>query len=397
MCDGYSSLVKEVLRNFVEVYPGQRPAFISRASGRVELIGGHTDYNDGFVIAAAIDNSCRVAASERDDDKICLYSELVKEEHEFILSSNLEPADDCRWANYGRGVAAMLLQEGLTLRGANLYIASEVPIGAGLSSSAALEVSLARAMIHISQPEYEMEPIRLAQICQKAENSYANSPCGIMDQTVSIMGRKDHAVFLDCRDVSVKALPFDSGNCCIMIFNSMVKHEIGGGEYGRRRQKCEQACAVLNKKYPQVKALRDANESMLNSVKEQLDSVTFSRASHVIGENARVLAAGEALSQNNIAEFGRLMSKSHCSARDLYQISCEQTDFLAEQIWQCEGAYGARIMGGGFGGSVVALAEPDAAEKISQKVRKAYKNSFDIDGDIYLARPWQGTEIIELK
>ena len=397
MCDGYSSLVKEVLRNFVEVYPGQRPAFISRASGRVELIGGHTDYNEGFVIAAAIDNSCWEAASERDDDKICLYSELVKEGHEFILSSNLEPADDCRWANYGRGVAAMLLQEGLTLRGANLYIASEVPIGAGLSSSAALEVSLARAMIRISQPEYEMEPIRLAQICQKAENSYANSPCGIMDQTVSIMGRKDHAVFLDCRDVSVKALPFDSGNCSIMIFNSMVKHEIGGGEYGKRRQKCEQACAVLNKKYPQVKALRDASESMLNSVKDQLDSVTFSRASHVIGENARVLAAGKALSQNNIAEFGRLMTKSHCSARDLYQISCEQTDFLAEQIWQCEGAYGARIMGGGFGGSVVALAEPDAAENISQKVHKAYKDSFDIDCDIYLARPWQGTEFIELK
>jgi galactokinase len=396
MGNGRDSLVKNIVRNFADVYTGQRPGFISRACGRVELIGGHTDYNEGFIIAAAIDNSCWVAASKRDNNKICLYSEMVREKHEFELVSDLKPADGCQWANYGRGVAALLLQEGLTLKGANLYIASEVPLGAGLSSSAALEVSLAKAMIHISQPKCKIEPKRLAQICQKAENIYANSPCGIMDQTVSLMGERDHAVFLDCRDLSIKSLPFDSGDCSIMVFNSMVQHEVGGGEYGKRRQKCEEACAVINKKYPQVRALRDADEPMLNSVKDQLDSVAFSRASHVIGENDRVLAAAEALSQNDVTEFGDLMSKSHCSARDLYEISCEQTDFLAEQIWQCDGAYGARIMGGGFGGSVVALARPDVAEKIKQKVHEAYKDKFDIDCDIYLAKPWQGTEIIEL-
>jgi galactokinase len=395
MCDG-CNLVEEILRNFAEVYAGQSPAFMSRASGRVELIGGHTDYNEGFVIAAAIDNSCRVVVSERGDNKICLYSDWAGAKHKFELSKDLQPAGDCQWANYGRGVAALLLQEGLALKGANLYIASDVPVGAGLSSSAALEVSLAKAMIHLSQPGYEMEPIRLAQICQKAENSYANSPCGIMDQIVSGMGTKDHAILLDCRDLSVRLLPFGSGACRIMIFDSMVKHEVGGGEYGKRRQQCEQACAVLNKKYPQVKALRDANESMLKSVKDQLDAVLFSRAGHVIGENARVLAAAEALGRNNVAEFGRLMYSSHCSARDLYQISCEQTDFLVEEICRLRGAYGARISGGGFGGSVVALVRPDEAEGISQKVSEAYKDRFGLDCCVYPARPWQGTEIVEL-
>ena len=397
MGDGYNSPVKEILENFADVYAGQRPAFVSRASGRVELIGGHTDYNEGFVIAAAIGNCCWVAASKRDDNKTCLYSELLKEKHEFELSPVCEAARDCKWANYGRGVAALLLREGLALKGANLYIASDIPVGAGLGSSAALEVSLAKAVIHISQLKYEMKPIRLAQICQEAENSYVNSPCGIMDQIVSITGAKDHAILLDCRDLRYKSLPLDSNNCSIMVFNSMVKHEVSGGEYGKRRQQCEQACAVLNKKYPQVKALRDVNESMLNSSKDQLDSLLFSRASHIIGENTRVLAAAEALGQNDVAEFGRLMCESHYSARDLYEISCEQTDFLVEQICQCDGAYGARISGGGFGGAVVALVRPDAVEKISQKVHEAYKDRFDLDCDIYPARPWQGTEIIKIK
>jgi galactokinase len=389
-------LIKQILRKFSGVYAGGSPAFVSRASGRVELIGGHTDYNEGFVISCAIDKSCWVAVSKRDDNEISLYSEWAKDKHKFELSPDCGPAVDCQWANYGRGVAALLLQEGLAVKGANLYIASDVPVGAGLSSSAALEVSLAKAMIHLSQPGYEMEPKRLAQICQKAENTYANSPCGIMDQISCIMGRKDHCILLDCRDLSTKLLPFNSDDCCIMIFNSMVKHEVGGGEYGKRRGQCEQACAVLAKTYTQVKALRDVDESMLEAAKGQLDSVLFSRASHVVGENGRVLAAAEALGQNDMVEFGKLICGSHRSAKDLYQISCEQTDFLFEQICQCDGAYGARISGGGFGGSVIALVRPDAAEKIRQKVYQAYKDRFDLDCDIYLAKPWQGTEIIEL-
>jgi galactokinase len=408
MLDNRSSLPKKMSMNFGKIYAGQKPAFVSRASGRVELIGGHTDYNEGFVIAAAIDSSAFVAAAKRDDNIICLYSEWARQRHEFELPAfagtslplrkqgpALEPSQDCQWANYGRGVAAYLCQEGLHVKGANLYIASDVPVGAGLSSSAALEVSLAKAMIHLSKPDWQIQPKRLAQICQKAENVYAKSPCGILDQITAVTATKDHVILLDCRDVSVRLLPFDSNACSIMIFNSMVKHEIGGGEYGKRRRQCEEACAVIAKKYPQVRALRDADQAMLDSVKNQLDNVQFLRASHVIGENARVLAAAEALKQNDIEKLGRLMNESHCSARDLYQISCEQTDFLAEQLWKSDGAYGARLCGGGFGGSVVALVQPDAAAKINKNVRKAYKDRFDLDCDVYLAKPWQGTEIID--
>lgn len=382
------------LNSFHNVYGGQKPAFISRASGRVELVGGHTDYNEGFVIAIAVDSSCWVAAAPRGDNTICLYSEWAKQKHEFELPA-LEPSQDCQWANYGRGVAACLCQEGLHVKGANLYIASDVPVGAGLSSSAALEVSLAKAMIHLSKPDWQIEPKRLAQICQKAENVYAHSPCGILDQITSVISRKDHATLLDCRDISVRFVPFDSQAGIIMIFNSMVKHEIAGGEYGKRRRQCEQAYAVVAQKYPRVRALRDANECMLDSVKDQLAPVLFRRASHVIGENARVLAAGEALRQNDLEQLGQLMNQSHYSARDLYEISCQQTDFLVEQIWQCQGVYGARLCGGGFGGSVMALVRPDATAKIGQTVRKAYKDRFDLDCDVYLAKPWQGTEIIE--
>ena len=389
-------MIERIAENFSDVYAGQKPVIVSRASGRVELIGGHTDYNEGFVIAAAIDKSCWAAASKREDSRICLYSELFEEKHEFELSKDLQPSTECKWSNYGRGVAALLLKEGVGLKGANLYIASDVPLGSGLSSSAALEVSLARAMIHIAEPEYKIKPQRLARICQKAENVYANSPCGIMDQTVSIMGEKDHAVFLDCRDVSIKSLPFEGSNCCIMIFNSMVQHEVGGGEYGKRRARCEQARDVLKKKHPDVKALRDVDDAMLESVKGQLEPVTFSRASHVVGENARVLAAAEALERNDVAEFGKLMSQSHCSARDLYEISCEETDFLAEKICNCNGSYGARIMGGGFGGAVVALARPDSTDEISQKVRSAYKEKFGVESDVHIARPSDGAQIIEL-
>lgn len=397
MTNGDNSSVKVTLRSFARIYADQKPAFISRASGRVELIGGHTDYNEGFVIAAAIDKSCRVAATKRADNKIRLYSEWAQDKHEFELSSDLEPLCHHHWANYGRGIAALLLQEGLTLKGANLYISGEVPVGAGLSSSAALEVSLAKAMIHISGPKYKMEPKRLARLCRKAENVYANSPCGIMDQVVSIMGKKDHAILLDCRGISIRYLTLDSNKCCIMIFNSMVKHEISSAGYGERRRFCEQACRVLNKKFPQVRALRDANESMLEVARDEMDSAIFSCARHIVDENVRVLSAAEALSQSNLAEFGRLMYDSHCSARDLYKISCEQTDFLVEQICRCDGAYGARISGGGFGGSVVALIRPEMVEKISQRVRKAYKERFGLDCDIYQANASLGTQIIELK
>jgi len=391
-----NALIDNVVQGFARLYDGQKPEFVSRASSRVELIGGHTDYNDGFVIAAAIDRIYLVATAKRSDNKICLYSEWAHDSHEFELTAELAPSAKCNWANYGRGIAALLLRAGLKVTGANLYIAGNVPVGAGLSSSAALEISIARAMLYAGAAEQEIQPISLAKICQSAENVYANSPCGIMDQIVCITGQKDHVVFLDCRDLQIESLPLDSSRCNIMIFNSMVQHRLAGGQYGQRRRQCEDALTAVREKYPNVKSLRDINEQILASVEGQLDSVLLKRAKHIVHENARVLAAAEALKQTNIVRFAELMYQSHCSARDYYEISCEEIDFLVEQICQCDGAYGARLTGGGFGGSAVAVVAPNQSRPISQKVAKAYKQRFGIDPEIYTTRASQGVEIIEL-
>jgi galactokinase len=390
-------IIEEITRQFSQIYLSSRPAFIARASGRVELIGGHTDYNEGFVIAAAIDSSYWVAAGRREDNKVCMYSEWAGGKHEFALVASLQASQECKWANYGRGVAAVLLEEGFVLAGANLYISGNVPVGSGLSSSAAMEVSIAHAMLKVAGIDPKtVAVVRLARICQQAENIYAKSPCGIMDQMVSISGQKDQAVFLDCRDVSTKAVPLDGVTSSIMILNSMVRHEVGGGEYGKRRNQCGIACAAIAKKYPQVKALRDADEMMLNAVESQIDAVTFKRASHVIGENSRVLAAADALTHNDMAVFGSLMYKSHCSARDLYEISCPEIDFLVEEVCKKKGAFGARLSGGGFGGAAVAIVSPEAAEAIRQQIEPAYKKRFGIDCWIHIAKPSLGVEVVSL-
>ena len=390
------NFIEHVIGNFARMYNGQRPAFLSRAAGRASLIGGHTDYNEGFVIAAAIDRSYWVGAAKRAEQKIRIYSEWAGRSHEFKLSADLQPQQQCGWANYGRGIAALLMQQGLALQGADLYIAGDVPIGAGLSSSAAMEVALARAMLHLSGYTGRLSTAELAKICQKAENVYAGSPCGIMDQMVCISGRREQAVFLDCRDLSTELLPLPARQCCIMIFNSMVRHEVGGGEYGTRRRQCEQACAAIAQEYPQAKALRDVDLDTLKAMKGRLDPVLASRAEHVVGENARVLAAREALKKQDVMAFGALMSESHNSSRKLFESTCAEVDFLVEKIVGCDGAYGARMSGGGFGGSVVALVHPEAVKAIGQKIAEAYKEKFGIDCEIHAARPWQGVEIIDL-
>ena len=202
-----------------------------------------------------------------------------------------------------------------------------------------------------------------------------------------------YAVLLDCRSLAIKHLPLDSNKCCIMVFNSIVRHEVGGGEYGDRRKQCAEAMEVIAKALPQAKTLRDVDRDILDSLKKDLGQTLYRRACHVVDENARVQAAAMALDKHDIAEFGRLMSQSHCSARDLYEISCEEIDFLVDRILNCDGAYGARLSGGGFGGAAVATIKPAAAESIRQKVASDYKSKFGIEAGIYIVNPWQGIEI----
>jgi galactokinase len=388
---------KQILADqFSRVFDGDPAQIVSRAAGRVELIGGHTDYNEGFVIAAAIDSSYYATAARRSDNKVRMYSAWAKEEDTFALECDLKPSARRKWANYGRGVAAMLIEAGCKLVGADIHISGDVPVGAGLSSSAALEVSIANALLTLAGGGEPLAVGALARVCQKAENIYAQSPCGIMDQLVSISGQADHAVFLDCRDISTRAVPLEGENCSILILNSMVRHEVGGGQYGKRRASCEKACGVISGRYPKVKALRDANMEMLGDVKNGMDPQTYRRAAHVIGENARVLEASVALEEGKYGEFGALMFQSHISARDLYEISCPEIDFLVDCVCGQQGCYGARLSGGGFGGAAVSLVRPENAKKIAAAVAREYKEKFGIDCGIHLAKASQGVEVVRL-
>jgi galactokinase len=383
-----------ILEKFHDIFKANA-SIISTAGGRAELIGGHTDYNEGFVIACAIDKSFSVAARARSDKKIIMYSDWAKAVFEFELSANLKRTKEVGWANYGIGIAVLLAQADLLSCGGELLITGDVPVGDGLSSSAALEVSIANALLALGGNENNISKNELAALCQKAENEYANSPCGIMDQMAVINGRKDYALLLDCRSLTIEQLSFDTAKFCIMVFNSMVCHEVGAGDYGSRKEQCQKALEIIRKKEPIILALRDIDTQKLAGFKNDIDSTLFKRANHVVGENARVLVAAEALKKGDMKKFGSLMYKSHCSARDLYEISCQEIDFLVEKAIE-HGALGARLCGGGFGGAAVGLAENKSAQKIRENISGEYKKRFGIDCEIFIVRPSDGTQILRL-
>jgi len=384
-----------ILKKFSDLFK-TKAQVVSIASGRAELIGGHTDYNDGFIIACAIDKKFAAAARARNDKKIIMHSDWAKADFEFELSATLKPTKEAKWANYGIGVAALLAQAGLLDRGADIFISGNVPVGAGLSSSAALEVAIANALLMLGNNEKNISKAKLAALCQKAENEYANSPCGIMDQTAVINCKDGHVMILDCRTLGIDQLPFDTKNYCIMAFNSMVRHEVGAGDYGSRKEQCYKALAIIQKKFPNAKALRDISTEQLEGFKNTLDTKLYKRASHVVGENERVLAAAEALKKGDMKKFGQLMHKSHCSARDLYEISCQEIDFLVDKIMGMPGALGARLCGGGFGGATVAMVESGSAEEIKEKIFADYKERFGIESEIYAIKPCEGVEILRV-
>ena len=383
-----------ILKKFRDTF-GKNAQIVSTAAGRAELIGGHTDYNEGFVIACAIDKSFSIAACARIDKKIIMYSDWAKENFEFELSKKIKSTDKPKWANYGIGVAALLAQADLFSCGAELFITGDVPVGAGLSSSAALEVSIANALLALGNNEKKITKEKLVALCQRAENEYADSPCGIMDQTAVINGRKNHALLLDCRSLAIEQLPFDTVNFCIMVFNSMVRHEVGAGDYGSRKQQCRKTLEIIQKKIPNAKALRDIDSKNLADFEKILDPVLFKRASHIVDENTRVLVAADALKKADFKKFGQLMYESHYSARDLYEISCNEIDFLVEKAVEY-GALGARLCGGGFGGAAVALVENESSQKIKEKVFAEYRKQFGIESEIYIVEPSDGMEILRL-
>lgn len=370
---------------------GEQPS-IYRAPGRVNLIGEHTDYNDGFVMPAAIGIDCWIAIRTRDDRKLAIWSSEFPDFTEVNLSSPQPAQPSKTWSDYVVGVAVQLEREGFRLRGANLFIHGEVPIGAGLSSSAAIEVAAALALAELSG--YSPERAQLAVACQKAENQFVGVRCGVMDQFVSLHGKKNQALILDCRSLHFELVPIPD-SASLVACNTMVKHENAASGYNERRAQCEEAVRKLAKALPGLRSLRDVTLEQLELHRAALSQSLYKRALHVITENARVLEGAEALRAGNISRFGQLMAQSHRSLRDFYEVSCKELDLMVELANKQEGVHGARMTGGGFGGSTINLVEARRATQFKENMAAAYQAKTGIAPQICICAPAEGAAAVD--
>ena len=362
---------------------------VYRAPGRVNLIGEHTDYNGGFVLPAAIGFSCWVAIASRRDRKLVVHSENFSETQEASLD-NLSPRASKTWADYPLGAAWALQQAGYRLSGANLYIFGDVPLGAGLSSSAAIEVATGYALLGAAN--VAIDRTKLALLCQRAENEFVGARTGIMDEFISCHGRAGHALVLDCRSLDFRQLPLPP-NMNLIICNTMVKHEHSGSGYNTRRAECEEAVRRLAEVLPGVQTLRDVSLAQLQEHRRQLPDVLYRRSHHVITENERVRRTAEALETGNIAALRSLFGESHTSLRDDYEVSCRELDIMVEIAARQPGVCGSRMTGGGFGGCTVNLVESAKALEFKRAVSAGYSKATGIQPDIYICEASQGAEV----
>lgn len=359
-----------------------------RAPGRVNLIGEHTDYNDGFVMPAAIDRSVYVRVWSREDRKLAIRSENFSDQVEFDLDEP-NPQPRGHWSDYVVGVAVMLERAGHRLRGAHLHIRGEVPLGSGLSSSAAIEVATACALT--ANSHLTIDRRELALLCQKAENEFVGARVGIMDQFVSFFGEAQKALMLDCRSLEFKLLPLpDTVN--LVICNTMVKHALASSAYNERRAQCEAGVKFLSQWLPNVKALRDVTIEELEKFGRDLPDVVYRRCRHVITENARVISAAEALVQHDLQRFGELMAESHRSLREDYEVSSSELDLMVDLARYADGVYGARMTGGGFGGCTVNLVDTKKVEDFTRTIIKQYELITAVKPEIYICEASNGAE-----
>lgn len=368
-------------------------ALLFRAPGRVNLIGEHTDYNDGFVMPMAIGFYTWVAAARREDRILEAYSEHFDEKITLSLDA-LSGAPRKHWSDFVRGIATMLQDAGHMLSGANLAIHGEVPLGAGLSSSASLEVSLAVALADVAG--ITVPQLELVKLCQAAEHKYVGTRCGIMDQFVAEFGTAGHALMLDCRSLEYQLLPIPQ-DLRLVVCNSMVRHELASGEYNRRRADCETGVRLLQSVLPLVRALRDITTADLEKYKHLLSGTVYRRCRHVVTENQRVLAAAKCLRTRDADRFGLLMYRSHASLRDDYEVSCKELDLLVDLASSRRGVYGARMMGGGFGGCTVNLIRSDDTAMFHAEMTQMYAEKTGTAPEIYVCEPAQGAQAWEIE
>ena len=371
-----------MLEEFRQLYGSAEGIRILRAPGRVNLIGEHTDYNLGFVLPVALQLATFVATAPSTDGKLHIYSETRKSMAEWSVReiAHMHPSGD--WADYPIGVARELIRAGIALEPANLLIRSTVPEGAGLSSSAALEVASALAFLN-GRP---MPPLELARLCQRAEHHFVGIPSGIMDQYVAVFGHEHCALELDCRALDHRLVPLPDGITFVAV-NSMVKHALAGSAYQERVRECAEAARLIHERNPEVNSLRDASLAQVDALR---DSVIARRARHVVTENARVERFVDACAGNNLSAMGALMLESHRSLQHDYEVSCTELDFLVETAIGIDGVFGARMTGGGFGGCIVALLRNEAFTKFLTEISRTYSERFEKLPECYRCQPSNG-------
>ncbi len=383
---------KQLLRTATDEYRrryGVPAVWFAAAPGRVNLIGEHTDYNDGFVFPMAIERSTVIVAGPTDAATSEVFSLTKQAAAEIRIDGVIDPPETVVWSNYVQGAVACVAEKGLRLeKPFRAVLQSNVPLGGGLSSSASLEVATATLIEMIAGKN--LDPVDKALACQKAEHLYAKMPCGIMDQFISALGQKGHAMLLDCRSKEPRMVPLDDPGVSVLIVNSNVKHELTGSEYPDRRRQCEKAAKLLG-----VEKLRDATLPMLDAARKIFDvesdgEICFRRAKHIVTENDRTVRMAEALTRKDWKTCGELMNASHDSMRNDFEISCSEIDMLVEIAQNVSGVVGSRMTGGGFGGCTVSLVETDKIDQISAAIADSYKKKTGIEATIFATHPAQG-------
>ena len=364
---------------------------IVRSPGRINIIGEHTDYNKGFVLPSAIDKAAYIAISLRDDDEIHLVAHDLNETFS-IKINNLKPVGDVSWPNFMLGAAAQFLKRGVPLKGFNAVIMSDVPIGAGLSSSAAIECATTFALNELLQTK--IDRVEMVKMAQKAEHEYVGVMCGIMDQFASMMGKKNHVIKLDCNSLAYEYVPFNLDGIKILLLNTNVKHSLASSEYNTRRKECEQGVAWIKEHESMVSSLRDVSISMLDKYVLPKGEVVYKRCRFIVEEIGRLQMGCEDLQRGDIQSLGKKMFATHEGLSNQYEVSCKELDLLIGLVHENENVIGARMMGGGFGGCTINLVKEEAIESLIAKVQPAYESAMNLPLTYYIASIENGTEII---
>lgn len=380
-------MIKKIKKSFLEKFSSEPTVF--RSPGRVNILGEHTDYNEGFVLPAAIDKNIYFAISKRTDNIINLYAADFDES--FTTDIEKVTRSSTQWANYILGVVDQLQKQGFTLTGFNAVVDGDVPIGAGLSSSAAVECATIYALNEIF--ELKLDRLQMVPLAQKAEHVFAGVNCGIMDQFASMFGKKDHVIKLDCRSLEYEYVPFNLNGYKIVLLNTNVKHNLAASEYNTRRLQCEKGVSLISPHHPGIKSLRDVTIEQLKKYVEPVDPLVYQRCKYVVMENERLLGACEDLKRGDIRSLGEKMYQTHMGLRYYYDVSCKQLDFLVEYVKNIPEVAGARMMGGGFGGCTINLVKEEAIEKLVTEISSNYSEAMNLPLTAYIASIEDGTEI----